>query len=784
MNKKAQSGGSSNTSNNNPNSNTSRWQKIGTKIANIGKNIKEKWKSRKENKKSSVFNATRYTENVQKELDRLEKKSFLGRAFARFFPENIFGVMIVYFLLQDFVIDFLFGFNYGSQQLITTHVMACFVFGLYLLFAHFIPSYDPDDGNASMFSHITRSILNISLIFGVGLLIEFTIIPIIQNLVSGSFISRMGLTAFESQNLVVLFTRVLKPYWGFFACLFFGRYTRVGKTYLTIIFLLVLVLNVSLIESQVRSTVGIFSNSKYVGSGREQAKMVIEIIKINGGKILHTLNPVTWLQNYLNQLRGEFGDEHIDGEYANNAGVSGVIFRNPYSSNPLSVFENNNPKSDANVIVEYVRNPENDCIINGICDSDNKLTIQCCVDNIKFLAKNSPAESPSNSGLCSEYKSYSVSDLAYSQSLHSCYIEATDTGKSLLDTEERVRVNITGNYTFQTVGNKDFRFAEKSLIVRCRTNQQYSISSLNCLGFAGDIISSESSSGPITIGIGTPKDFNEEVLTIDNQLNESEQQILPLLISVSNKGDGVIKSINNLYLAIPKDMDLSKYHYCNFEKVNNKNPNCYSAFGSGISSNPLNPNGLNDKYDCYEYSFEQEYTQQKVLSQIQTGSIYCSITPKKEILDGNKATKNIKVFFNYTYEISKNIDITFKNTGSKSNPTETITSSPSPQTPCEDGTQIGECSTNQAGFKCLVNEDGVSQLVPSCPVCSCVNGKVCHPSSKVCIDEKYENIVENVCTCTDEGVVEEECPEGYTAFCRKLVYSPGYQCLCEESQAT
>jgi len=718
-------------------------------------------------------------EEAYNEEQALAKKSFAERFFSCIVPRNIYGLIILYFLLQDFVFDgFIYNFDYNSSLLRLHHIWACVIISI-ILFMKW-SSNRRSDSDDSLLTFMLGMARYLFLVFGIGLFIEFVALPHLRNLSYLAFTMRVSESLVQSKNLDIIFSRALKPYWTFIALIVFGRFTRFRKSVIFFVVVMFLITNIGVIDSGIRSTVSIAASTKYYTTGTKEAALVFEQIKAN----LKYISPVTWLQNYLNQLGREFGDEHIDGEYANNAGVSGVIFRNPYSSNPLSVFENNNPKSDANVIVEYVRNPQNDCIINGICDSDNKLTIQCCVDNIKFLAKNSPAESPSNSGLCSEYKSYSVSDLAYSQSLHSCYIEATDTGKSLLDTEERVRVNITGNYTFQTVGNKDFRFAEKSLIVRCRTNQQYSISSLNCLGFAGDIISSESSSGPITIGIGTPKDFNEEVLTIDNQLNESEQQILPLLISVSNKGDGVIKSINNLYLAIPKDMDLSKYHYCNFEKVNNKNPNCYSAFGSGISSNPLNPNGLNDKYDCYEYSFEQEYTQQKVLSQIQTGSIYCSITPKKEILDGNKATKNIKVFFNYTYEISKNIDITFKNTGSKSNPTETITSSPSPQTPCEDGTQIGECSTNQAGFKCLVNEDGVSQLVPSCPVCSCVNGKVCHPSSKVCIDEKYENIVENVCTCTDEGVVEEECPEGYTAFCRKLVYSPGYQCLCEESQAT
>lgn len=811
-------------------------RKISHKIASgargIGGKIKVAWKNRKKNK-SPALNTKYYDEKLQKELDNLEKKPFLARAFARFAPENIFGLMIVYFLLQDFVIDFFFGFNYGSPQLITIHIMACFLFGLYLLFAHFIPSYD-SDGEASMFNHITRSILNISLIFGAGLFIEFMIIPIIQNLVSGSFITRIGLSAFESQNLQVIFTRVLKPYWGFFACLFFGRYTRVGKTYLTIIFILILLFNFSLIESSVRSTVGIFANSKYVGSGREQAKMVIEQVKINGGKILQTLNPVTWFQNYLEELKGDFSGEHVEGEYTVNADVSGVIFEKAYSSNSLAVYEGNEePQSDANVIMRYVKSPENDCVINGICDSNNDFKLRCCVDNSKFQVSNEINE---QYGGCSNEQSYSLMDLAYLTTSHTCYVRKNPNSITLLDAEEKVNVNITGEYTFQTVANKDFRFAEKSLIQRCITQSYVSGYSnlMECMKFpAIDSSSSQASSGPIVVGIGTPEEFDADVVSID--FNKNIQDNLPILISLTNKGDGKIKSLNNFYLALPKEITITKINLCKFEKT--EISDCVSTFGESIS-NPLDQTN-DQKYDCYKYDFSglSEGTKASILEQMQKGSIHCNLKPTKEILDGDKVTKSIKTYVNYTYEISTSVDITFKNTAlskQKASPTKTPSNycicepkdqysnylvvkknqcegnfepyctdeaeyapnycickaTTSEEEVCSDGTKLGQCSAENIGIKCSRNDNtGSPELVSDCKSCYCPDGEVCYEPTNVCIDEaKEQQITTNICECDDYGDVIREtstCSEGNEPVCQKSGYPDEngvykFNCFCRQ----
>jgi hypothetical protein len=222
---------------------------------------------------------------------------------------------------------------------------------------------------------------------------------------------------------------------------------------------------------------------------------------------------------------------------------------------------------------------------------------------------------------------------------------------------------------------------------------------------------------------------------------------------------------------------------------------------------------------------------------MQTGSIHCNLKPTKEILDGDKATKSIKVHADYTYEISTSIDITFKNTAlskqkespieKKSNyciceskeqysnylvvkedhcdnnfdaycmnedqykPNYCICKAISAEEFCSDGTKLGECSLQDLGIKCSRNiNDGSPELVSDCITCGCPNNKLCYEVTNVCIDEvEQEQITTNICQCTIYGEPENNnCLEGYEPICQRTGYPDEYgvyrfNCFCRQVTA-
>lgn len=619
---------------------------------------------------------------------------FLKWLFSLFFPMNLPELSIVYYTLQ-WLIDIVYFGGY-SQIVLIIYIVSTMFFGVAYFFSAL---HNVEQGGLRTLLGV---LVGVVILLGIPFLLTFVVVPqLMQMNISIPYVSR-----------------VFIPIYPLWFMLTKARQTRLRflVTYSLILTAAILIgvlafFGVGPMEIFSALTVHLSKINVPSFQEQQQARSFIETAKLSMKNAWHGFNKLL-NGSWVDDITKGYEDEKVEGEYNEEATRMAISLSYPEPATPRIVRygKEEYPTNTIFSTIEYTQRPSEDCLIYGLCDTSGYVNVSCSVDKegVEVKTGNSEKWGISANSL------YDVDTLRYTPVIHTCDLRVgKDAQPGLID------VQVKAEYDYVGASNFDLVFADEQLKTSCAASDQ---SELACLGYNNINLVSESSSGPVLLSMGLPSAIRQQVIPVGEDSGMTE---VPLLISISNKYEGRMSKINNLFVAFPQGMTPLEKGLCHFENA----VQCNSVFGKGLSG-----------YTCYQ--FDTDFLNQKhIMEMLMKSSIMCVLDIDEDTVleSGSKAVKNIKAYLNYSYEVTSKVSIEY-----------TIWDQISADK--SEGNLKGKCRCNNDQLLYSFCNEG---KIPSCDVdsCSCVE------------DEEDLEFSGMSCVCEDNKPSDNNCGSGYTPDC-------------------
>lgn len=543
---------------------------------------------------------------------------FFKWLYRTIFPDNIYGfVLFYYFIVQYLFIDILmFNGNYGAPFVQQAYAFSAIAFTI------LITLEGTKEGGG--FKFLLGRLLSTTIIFTFLYFATFNWIPRLMGSLGAGGVSSLNDLVNNSLGMTPVFPVV--PIFAIFLIPIFYNKTRLGRSYVGWIIFLLILLNLSTIVDYIQTTI---KKSTVDGSAAIQKGMVEQLWDSLTDNVAFAWNGFKALLNgsWMDSLYGDI-NEKVEGEYNEEAERMAISLSYPVAASSRMIrYDNGEVENDIFTTIGFAQRVSEECLVYGLCNVNGYVNVNCISNKIGVEVFD-PEEK--EWGMVSS-SLLDVAELRLSPQLYQCRIRVTDEA-----VEGMISVTIKIDYDYTGTSNFDLILADSQMVASCAAS---GLNILSCLGYESVSLFSEGSSGPVLLSLGLPSNLQGLVIT----LKGSEEKRVPLLISISNEFEGKINRINSLYLAFPSGVTPKEGGLCRFDGE----VDCSKIFGDGMSD-----------YSCY--SFDSDFlNNDEVMKTLEETSIACNLQIDNEALEGGKALKNIKAYLNYSYEVSKDIELEY-----------------------------------------------------------------------------------------------------------------------------
>ncbi len=467
--------------------------------------------------------------------------------------------------------------------------------------------------SSSVTDFVKRLILY-ALSFGIMFLFEVKYIPLL---------------AYKTRSNLILSMRTLFPPWFLFAIVFDAiRCNQLGldyeqrrfyKRYLTLYIIFLIFVNMSWI-------------SYYIGLTKSYLK--IPSIKIKSAEIgLYKLKLIDYFKKakdgFLYLVNGSFIKDQLQpfveppSEYQpGESSFIGVSIDNIVPPGVINIVGNDKPSFS--MLVRFKKPSDLTCSKYYAC----KRFFENEDMKARVFIKDLESGKELNDYSCKP-KEISMKELMLGKII-SCTINS-------LDFSEDSNVKLIGvglEYDFFTIGERIFYFIDKSTAFELLNSEE----DVYLKEFNEYPSPTQNTGGPILVGIGDNGEMTEFPILYDK--NEDSTHLI--VINIKEFAPGNISSLNDLYLLLPKGMNLDDK--CILKKTGTSD--CLNKLG--ITDNNI----ITDHYNCYHTAFDEDTLGRIFTRQIikRSYSFYCEYKLTNDILGGNyKAAWPIYFYLSYKY---------------------------------------------------------------------------------------------------------------------------------------